>query len=553
MVAISRKRVKGGFARRVQPGNKDLVKIAMITVGASVAIWTVFFQYHHHSQPLLSLLRKATSRKETLEHPQLHVTEGIDNEKYNAVAFNILETLGCADLFNKTAADRADDSKWRENMQFADNNNRRRLDEEEAESNEYDAFGTGGNENWDGFEGYGPRASARHLFCLAAFPFTKDGSTDPGAVYWKERLHCDATISRQRAILELWSAARANFPQKDFLKQVLDVAVEVERSLLDKYKLFLWGPVKDEGMEYTLTILNDENKVADHGGIYGLSHNLGPGKTFVDVGSCFGITSIAVALLYPGTRIVSIEAASPNWLIQEFNWICLPDDITSLIQPPFGIENREAKRLLAGVGPVSGGPQFASMLWREDSATSTRSWTPASKKMDADVELSVQMKPWHSLLIEADLPSSHVIDVLNIDCEGCEYNLIPDLTEAEFEAIPTVIGQVHWGYIPKSKLPSSNRAEITHKRLCIHENIARTAKECCAFPDLPVRSAVPGEVLVRDNPKKPNEPFPDKVTVSDISADFCNDFDTWSVEKHLLTITSDWGWFQLTSTAADDI
>ena len=48
------------------------------------------------------------------------------------------------------------------------------------------------------------------------------------------------------------------------------------------------------------------------------------------------------------------------------------------------------------------------------------------------------------------------------------------MTDAEFESIDTVLGDVHWGYIPKNKKPSSERARVTQQRLCTHENMDRT-------------------------------------------------------------------------------
>jgi hypothetical protein len=147
------------------------------------------------------------------------------------------------------------------------------------------------------------------------------------------------------------------------------------------------------------------------------------------------------------------------------------------------------------------------------------------------------------------------------------------MSEEEFRAIATVLGTVHWGYIPMSKLPSSKRGKETHRRMCQHENVARTVKECCAFPDLPVKSSVPGETLVlgdeeedgvegdgrtngldsgggRKAPSRLRFP-PRAVTVRDVAGELCNDFEAWKAEKHLNDIDTDWGWFQLTSTAQD--
>jgi len=140
-------------------------------------------------------------------------------------------------------------------------------------------------------------------------------------------------------------------------------------------------------------------------------------------------------------------------------------------------------------------------------------------------------------------------DVLNLDCQGCEYNVIPALSEEEYERIPTVTGGVHWGYIKPNKLPSSARGRTTHQRLCSHENIAKRTKECCAFPDLPVKSSVPGEILQKADDTKGGFP-PGESTVSDIIADgLCDNFPEWAKEHYLNDVIDDFNWFELSSQA----
>jgi FkbM family methyltransferase len=261
----------------------------------------------------------------------------------------------------------------------------------------------------------------------------------------------------------------------------------------------------------------------------------------VDVGSGMGLTALAVMQMYPMTKIVSIEPASPNWLLQELNLRCnLPKKELSKI-----------KVLLAGVGPNDEDEDnmMAKLMWRPTSTTSTRSWTPADEFGPDDIELLVRLRKLKSILAEADVYrlTPNMMDVLNLDCQGCEYNLVPALAEGEFESIPNIIGGVHWGYIPVSKLPSSDRGRRTHERLCQHENIAKATKECCSFLDSPVKSSVPGEVLYREKGDgKPAE----SVTVSDIIQDgLCLDFDQWAKDHYVHDIQDDFGWFELSSQA----
>ena len=107
------------------------------------------------------------------------------------------------------------------------------------------------------------------------------------------------------------------------------------------------------------------------------------------------------------------------------------------------------------------------------------------------------------------------------------------------------------GYIPTSKLPSSKRAQTTHERLCQHETIAQTAKECCSVPQVLVKSRVPNEVLQiePDNHVGHVSPNENGATVADVAGDLCNEFDQWAREHYLYDVREDWGWFELTSQA----
>jgi FkbM family methyltransferase len=373
--------------------------------------------------------------------------------------------------------------------------------------------------------------TAKHLFCLAA------SENPPDEV--KQEIQCDASKSKRRTLLELWSAARAQM-QDQLLLKVLDLAREVSHVNLLGQSYNLWAPSKDDGLSFMVASLNSDKDV-DNGGLHGLDGSLGAGKVFVDVGSCLGLTCLAINTKYPGTKIVSLEPASPNWLLQEMNLRCNLDHKTF----------KKIHVVLAGVGPNTDDEDnmMAKLMWRPTATTSTRAWSPSTEHRENDVELVVRLRRLKSVLAEADVYDGK-IDVLNIDCEGCEYNLIPALSEAEFEAIPTVMGAVHWGYIPFSKLPSSARAKTTHERLCGHENIARETKECCAFPDLPVKSSVPGEVLVRDQGSNNNPLLNQPSTVSDVTVDgLCDGFSTWAAEHYLYDIQEDWGWFELSSQA----
>jgi FkbM family methyltransferase len=389
-------------------------------------------------------------------------------------------------------------------------------------------FERSGDDEFGSDYGNYPTWSAKHLFCIAA------SENPPEAV--SNEIRCDGSKRKRKTLLELWSDARSQM-HKDLLLKVLDLARESEQTMLGK-SYNIWAPSNDEGVEYMVNSLREDQNV-DRGGLNGLEDALGPGKVFVDVGSCLGLTCLVINSKYPGTKIVSLEPASPNWLLQELNLRC-------------NISHKEFKKMsviLVGVGANTEEEDntMSKLMWRPTSTTSTRSWSPSSEFKDGDEELIVKLRKLRSILAEAGVIHPAHINVLNVDCQGCEYNMIHGLTKEEFEEIPTVMGTVHWGYIQPTKLPSSERGRKTHERLCGHENIARRTKECCAFPDMPVKSSVPGEVLQKNESKG----FPPREsTVSDVIADnLCDDFSTWAKEHYLNEVFDDFNWFELSSQA----
>lgn len=359
------------------------------------------------------------------------------SEAYNAMAQDILSTLDCETLMNKTATNTYDQERYdddasmgggRPNDDGNNNNNnqdvaaRRRLQatddgddsvkQQDLPDGDTEDGGEGGEEGppmYDDFAGdyryY--EVNAKEAFCLAAATTT---ISEEMLNATKRRVSCDASGTKQMAILDLWSEARSQMSQPLLLK-TLELATESQRSL-GTHSVNLWAPRSDDGMNFILSQINDLDETARKNGnnFYGLSNNLGPGHLFVDVGSCLGITTLAVILEYPHTEVVSIEPAAPNWFMQELNMRCNLE------------EDQQPNLLLAGVGPHNKETMTAKLLWRPSSVTATRAWTPAEEQVPGeDEELFVQLRPWKKILTEAGIHGARHIDVLHVDCEGCEY------------------------------------------------------------------------------------------------------------------------------------
>jgi FkbM family methyltransferase len=403
------------------------------------------------------------------------------------------------------------------------------------------------------YDDYGLKLTAQHLFCLAAdaltLPKYNPTTKDSQANVKDPTIHCDIeSFEIRESLLYLWSSAKSQMPE-DVLVKSLRLVTEHKETLRGN-EVHLWYPPKDKGAEGMLRVLNSayngqatynfDNEPADasHDDLYRFwdlpKKYVGSNKLFVDVGSALGFTSMLVSYLYPETVVVAIEPAAPSWLIQNLNYRCnLSHEQRQFIHP-----------ILAGVGTKhhDDNDYMMKMIWRPSMTTSTRSWSE-EKVFDfaTDMELTVHLRTLRSILAEAtpdDLPLGTPISVLNLDCEGCEYNLIPSMHETTFSSVGLILGRTNWGFIPNIKKPSSERGTSTHKRLCTQYNFAKRCKECCDFPSLSVKPRITDNIV------------PPSKTVADVAGGLCDGFDKWASENVLHDIPDDFGWNEMSAFAA---
>jgi len=455
---------------------------------------------------------------------------------HNAVAMDIINTLECEK--EEEEKDSANNNKEEEKVEkdtdtSANSNNveSRRLLEENISNVDP---GEGGDHSGDlnggggyGFYGMGVDdlygqfpvyVNGRDLFCLVA---GAEKFTERFEKVKHEQLECDAIGSKREALLNVWSSVRSQMPI-DMIKKVLDISVETQHALTEdplKYGYqHIWKPLQDNTVEYYVLSLSETNSTK------GLALLENKGGLYVEVGSGLGISTLAVSLMYPDASVLSIEPAMPSWLLQRMNLVC---------NLPSG--SKIPQSILSGVGPKHDG--MNKMMWRPASTGTTRAWTPKTERTDEDIELVVRLRTLRSIIAEATADEEMESEdrppmVLNMDCEGCEYNVIPAMTDREFDSFGTIIGTtgVHWGYIPEDKRPSSKRGRETHKKLCSHFNFASTSIECCEFPRLKVNG--------RENDR-----------VEEVNGGLCDKFESWAIDKGLYTSTDDFGWSDLTSMA----
>jgi FkbM family methyltransferase len=445
MVAISKSRLKQRTAYTRQEKYERLLLFVMGVLGGIYLLMTM----SNTATSLTSSVAKRLSAVETDNHIHLGLiskNQPMLSESYNAIAMDIINTLDCKTLLNKTVPTYGEGGGMYDDYVPAGGEgqnamkdggegdgpgrSRRRLEEkekgddgddshrQEARGDTIEAAADGGSikdnnmqvgmhddvtADWNSYE----EVNAKLLFCLAAATTSMPAEK---IKQHKDRIKCDATGTKQEALLDVWSSARAQMAEALLLKTV-GLATESTRTL-GKHTVNLWSPRSDDGMNYILSQVSNQDESARMNGnnFFGLSHNLGPDHLYVDVGSCLGITTLAVIMEYPKTKVVSFEPAAPNWLMQEINMKCNLE------------EDQQPTLLMAGIGPHTKEVMAAKLLWRPSAVTATRAWTPAQEKISGeDEELFVQLRPWKSLLAEAGVPSTHHIDVLHIDCEGCEY------------------------------------------------------------------------------------------------------------------------------------
>jgi hypothetical protein len=77
-----------------------------------------------------------------------------------------------------------------------------------------------------------------------------------------------------------------------------------------------------------------------------------------------------------------------------------------------------------------------------------------------------------SSLLGADASAGFpTIDLLKIDCEGCEYDVVPGLSDEQLGAISSVVAELHHDGMLKngqaaSKRPAVSKVQATHEKLC---------------------------------------------------------------------------------------
>jgi hypothetical protein len=246
----------------------------------------------------------------------------------------------------------------------------------------------------------------------------------------------DTEVGRHK-LLTIWQMARDQIDNVDLLRRALSLARSADYTLMAggtqrKHNVTLWAPPNDIGITTVLAELNNNgygmtnlilptllSSLTDPAPAAGSNITTPADVYFVDIGANLGIISLAVALETMSlssssnnnhqqhrVQIITIEAAAPTWLYQLLNLRCnLENDDDDMVTS-----------ILAGLDDVGG--QTLSMTWREHSTTSTRSWTPESERRDSDIELQVPTRTLRSILDALPPQRPYRVAVMKVDCEG---------------------------------------------------------------------------------------------------------------------------------------
>ena len=319
--------------------------------------------------------------------------------------------------------------------------------------------------------------------------------------------------SKLAGMLRIWKEARANLSTEQIV-QTLATAREREiqltsSSLLESSSssssqfshttLDIWVPPADDNAATTAAL----QKLDQQGAGYGITHHrqgllpLGVDSLFVDVGAQWGLTTLSVLLHYRGTKVICLEASGPTWLLLHLNL---------LWNVPRAIYDRNVLVLPGGLGATDG-QAMPLKSWKPAAAAAAAAATVVpvptggqddQKQQEQQQEQQQQQQAAQEQLVHLwslqtirKLAAHHlfltqlkvrVIDVLKLDCEGCEYTIIPNLRQEEKQSIRSIVlgSELHSHSIPKSYIhaPSLQAQMETHEFLCQYQAFA-TFFECC--------------------------------------------------------------------------
>ncbi len=249
------------------------------------------------------------------------------------------------------------------------------------------------------------------------------------------------------------SAERVEFPGKaaesawaavkDILSSELAIKILRQSKAYRGKGVTLWSTQNDEGAP--LVLAETERRA------YNLTG--GDGQLAVDLGCNLGMITILIARMHPDWRVVCAEAMPVTFLYLTVNlWV----------NARGAMEAGRIVPLLAALG--DGGN--VTMQFRADSLTSSRDWNPRKEAGRTTAEFRLATLSLPALLARAR--AAPPVALLKMDCEGCEYDVVPAMTEEDMAGVRAMVGEAHFGSMKRSgrRVPPTDRVRLTHQRMC---------------------------------------------------------------------------------------
>lgn len=230
------------------------------------------------------------------------------------------------------------------------------------------------------------------------------------------------------------------------LQSILDGASKTTASL-GIHPLVLYSPMGDAGAKLVI-------KEHVKGDSYSLNKiPFDAQDCFLDVGSNLGVVIIRALLgESPPGRVISVEAAPVTYVYQQLNlWSNVADFM----------RKGSVKSVHRAVGGKDGG--LLRLIFNPKASTASAPW-----REDRD-SMAVQVPIVSINTILAEQMAGFKLNVLKIDCEGCEYEAIPALDDSVWNSLTVVLGEVHAQWMGAMR-PSKEVEEYCLRRLCANRN-----------------------------------------------------------------------------------
>lgn len=269
----------------------------------------------------------------------------------------------------------------------------------------------------------------------------------PGGV---GRWAAEATTASDGDLLQLWHDALAHLGgDVAVLVHALDIASRT--SVVSHGRaLTIWAAAGDTGARLAV----QEHLAEDQ---YGLrTANLSGDAVVVDLGSNLGVTVLMLSLQPDPPRVFAVEASPATWLYQQLNlWSNLPRAMLV------------GGHVVSVWGAISDSDKGALDLVYDPAASAAAGfWRRPSK---AGMTFRVPRQRLSTLLSAHGLTFD--IDLLKMDCEGCEFELIPDIPGDDWAKIKRVVGEVHGQWMGRMR-PATSVEDFCLRRLCARGNPA---------------------------------------------------------------------------------